>query len=94
MFTYGYWLSRLRGYPGPLHAVVRVAIAGLGLEDKVVYINTRDSMEICAVKNQDNFPFVFICPIVPLTFPREVQFSVGSPPNQLYGVYGRTYSLS
>lgn len=50
MFTLGYWLSRLRGYPAPIRFLGRVFVAFFGGEDKVVYINTRDSLEICAVR--------------------------------------------
>ncbi len=48
IFTYGYWLSRLRNYPRLLHWMAETVIRALGIEDKPVYINTRDSMEICA----------------------------------------------
>lgn len=48
IFSYGYWASRLRHYPAwvtrPLDALIR----GLGIKDKLVYIDTRDSMEVFA----------------------------------------------
>ena len=50
IFTYRYWLSRLRNYPRWLSATVAAVIRGLGVEDKFLYLDTRDSMEICAVK--------------------------------------------
>lgn len=50
VFSYGYWASRLRHYPawarGPVEAVIR----WLELEHKLVYVDTRDSIEICARK--------------------------------------------
>jgi SAM-dependent methyltransferase len=50
LFTYGYWLSRLRQYPAVVYAPVRAAVGAFGVADKVVYINTRDSLEACAVR--------------------------------------------
>ena len=50
LFPYGYWLSRLQDYPTPIRALARAAVALLGGPDKVAYINTRDSIEICARK--------------------------------------------
>jgi 2-polyprenyl-3-methyl-5-hydroxy-6-metoxy-1,4-benzoquinol methylase len=48
IFTYGYWLSRLRNYPAPVYHGLRLLVRCLGLSGKVVYINTRDSVELCA----------------------------------------------
>ena len=48
IFTWGYWLSRLRHYPAFVYGAVRSAISGLGIEDKFLYLDTRDSIEICA----------------------------------------------
>jgi SAM-dependent methyltransferase len=50
IFTYQYWLSRLRSYPRWLSATVAAVIRVFGVEDKFLYLDTRDSMEICAVK--------------------------------------------
>jgi 2-polyprenyl-3-methyl-5-hydroxy-6-metoxy-1,4-benzoquinol methylase len=53
IFTYGYWLSRLSAYPAAIRGAVGAAIRVLGWEDKVLYINTRDSMEVIAVRRED-----------------------------------------
>ncbi|OGS19002.1 MAG: hypothetical protein A2219_04335 [Elusimicrobia bacterium RIFOXYA2_FULL_50_26] len=50
IFTYDYWLSRLAGYPRPLRAAVSSIIKLFDINNKPVYIDTRDSMEMCAVK--------------------------------------------
>lgn len=50
IFSYGYWASRLRHYPGWFYGSVRGVIRALGLERKLVYIDTRDTIEICARK--------------------------------------------
>ncbi|HVA65947.1 MAG TPA: class I SAM-dependent methyltransferase [Elusimicrobiota bacterium] len=50
IFTWGYWASRLRHYPRWLYAGTLRIIARLDIERKFVYFDTRDSMEICAVK--------------------------------------------
>ena len=50
MFTYGYWLSRLKSYPRWLRASAAAVVRGLGIEDKFLYLDTRDSMEVCALK--------------------------------------------
>jgi 2-polyprenyl-3-methyl-5-hydroxy-6-metoxy-1,4-benzoquinol methylase len=50
IFTYGYWLSRLSAYPAPVRGVVGLAIRWAGWQDKVLYINTRDSMEVVAIR--------------------------------------------
>lgn len=50
IFSYSYWATRLRNYPALVYAGVRGAIAAFGMEHKLVYIDTRDSMEICARK--------------------------------------------
>lgn len=52
IFTYGYWLSRLSTYPAAIRGAVGTAIRVLGWEDKVLYINTRDSMEVIAVRRE------------------------------------------
>ena len=50
LFTYGYWLSRLRRYPGWVYRPIRRVIEALSWREKVAYINTRDSLEVCATK--------------------------------------------
>ncbi len=50
IFSYSYWLSRLKNYPKSVFLTVGGVIKALGLENKLVYIDTRDSMEICARK--------------------------------------------
>jgi len=48
IFTYGYWLSRLRNYPWLVRATVGGVVNGLSIKDKFLYLDTRDSMELCA----------------------------------------------
>ena len=48
IFTWGYWLSRLKNYPAPIYRAVAAVVSGLGLDAKFLYIDTRDSMEVCA----------------------------------------------
>ncbi len=50
IFSYRYWLSRLASYPWLMRAPVAGAVRLLGMEDKFLYLNTRDSMEVCARK--------------------------------------------
>jgi SAM-dependent methyltransferase len=50
IFTWGYWLTRLSGYPKPLSAAVAALIRAFGIEDKFLYIDTRDSIQIVARK--------------------------------------------
>lgn len=50
IFTLGYWASRLRNYPRPIHGLVSWAIERLDVADKFTYLDTRDSIELCAVK--------------------------------------------
>jgi 2-polyprenyl-3-methyl-5-hydroxy-6-metoxy-1,4-benzoquinol methylase len=54
IFTYGYWLSRLQGYPAPIHRTVGRVIDLLGVEEKLLYLDTRDSVEVCARKASPN----------------------------------------
>ena len=51
IFSYGYWASRLRHYPAPLYRALAGSIRALGIEDKFLYLNTRDSIEVCARKS-------------------------------------------
>jgi SAM-dependent methyltransferase len=53
IFSYGYWLSRLRGYPPIFHGTVSRVISLLGIEEKLLYLDTRDSVEVCAVRTPD-----------------------------------------
>jgi 2-polyprenyl-3-methyl-5-hydroxy-6-metoxy-1,4-benzoquinol methylase len=48
IFTWGYWLTRLADYPGFVTGAVRGLIAAFGIEDKFLYIDTRDSMQVIA----------------------------------------------
>ncbi|MBD3271109.1 MAG: methyltransferase domain-containing protein [Elusimicrobia bacterium] len=50
IFTYQYWLSRIKNYNRFVYAVVEFVISKLKIGPKFLYINTRDSMEIIAVK--------------------------------------------
>lgn len=50
IFSYGYWASRLRHYPAWLRGPLDSLISGLGIERKLLYLDTRDSIEICARK--------------------------------------------
>jgi hypothetical protein len=50
IFSYGYWASRLRHYPAPLYRALSGSIRALGCKDKFLYLNTRDSIEVCARK--------------------------------------------
>ena len=50
MFSYGYWLSRLRNYPAWVYKSVEAAIEALDIKDKPLYLDTRDSVELCAKK--------------------------------------------
>ncbi len=50
IFTYGYWLSRIRSYPAFFHHSVAAMIGALGIEQKFLYLDTRDSMEVCAIR--------------------------------------------
>lgn len=50
IFTWSYWASRLRHYPSFVSGPVNAFIRAFGLEQKFLYIDTRDSMEVVAVK--------------------------------------------
>lgn len=50
IFTWGYWLSRLANYPSAVRLPVAALIEGLGLRDKFLYLDTRDSMQVVARK--------------------------------------------
>jgi 2-polyprenyl-3-methyl-5-hydroxy-6-metoxy-1,4-benzoquinol methylase len=48
IFTWGYWLSRLKNYPAPIYRAAATVVRGLRLDAKFLYVDTRDSMEVCA----------------------------------------------
>lgn len=50
IFSYGYWLSRLRHYPAWMRAPIQAAVRAFRIDRKLLYIDTRDSIEICARK--------------------------------------------
>lgn len=50
IFSYGYWVGRLRNYPAWVYGGMQAVIRGLGIWDKLLYLDTRDSMELCARK--------------------------------------------
>lgn len=50
IFSWGYWLSRLRHYPAVVYWTLQGLIRAFGIEDKILYLDTRDSIEVCARK--------------------------------------------
>ncbi|MBN2370247.1 MAG: class I SAM-dependent methyltransferase [Vicinamibacteria bacterium] len=50
IFTYAYWASRLSNYPRPISAAARTLVRRLKIEDKFLYLDTRDTIELCALK--------------------------------------------
>jgi 2-polyprenyl-3-methyl-5-hydroxy-6-metoxy-1,4-benzoquinol methylase len=50
IFTWGYWATRLKNYPWLVRDLVDGTIRELGIEKKFLYLDTRDSIEICARK--------------------------------------------
>ncbi|MBI5631772.1 MAG: class I SAM-dependent methyltransferase [Elusimicrobia bacterium] len=48
IFTWNYWLSRLTNYPKFLSRALAAVIRTFGVEDKFLYLDTRDSMQIIA----------------------------------------------
>lgn len=50
IFTCGYWVGRLKNYPRLIYRTALYMIEKLDIQDKFLYINTRDSMEVCALK--------------------------------------------
>lgn len=50
IFSWSYWASRLKNYPAPIHRAARAIIKLLDIGDKPLYLDTRDSMELCARK--------------------------------------------
>jgi 2-polyprenyl-3-methyl-5-hydroxy-6-metoxy-1,4-benzoquinol methylase len=50
VFRMNYWISRLKNYASWLTRSVEWTMKRLGIANKLVYINTMDSMEFCALK--------------------------------------------
>lgn len=50
VFSYGYWISRLKNYPPFIVRLGSAVLSVLGWSGKVLYLDTRDSMEVIAVK--------------------------------------------
>ena len=50
IFSLGYWASRLKSYPALVHRPIDRVIYLLDIHEKLMYINTRDSMELVAKK--------------------------------------------
>jgi len=50
IFSWGYWLSRLTNYPRPLYRAVEFLVDVLGIRDKFLYLDTRDSVQMVASK--------------------------------------------
>lgn len=48
IFSWGYWLSRLENYPAFVRAPVALVVEALGIRDKFLYLDTRDSMQVVA----------------------------------------------
>lgn len=54
IFTWGYWLTRLSNYPRALTAPIEALVAALGIRDKFLYLDTRDSMQVIARRRRAN----------------------------------------
>ncbi|MEW6556422.1 MAG: class I SAM-dependent methyltransferase [Elusimicrobiota bacterium] len=50
VFPYSYWLSRLHHYPKLIYKTVKYVVDAFALNEKLAYINTKDSLEIVAVR--------------------------------------------
>lgn len=50
IFSWGYWLTRLSNYPRFVTGPVAAMIGLLGIQDKFLYIDTRDSVQLVARK--------------------------------------------
>jgi 2-polyprenyl-3-methyl-5-hydroxy-6-metoxy-1,4-benzoquinol methylase len=50
IFTYGYWASRLSNYPRPVSATAKTIVRKLKVQDKFLYLDTRDTIELCAIR--------------------------------------------
>lgn len=62
IFTYGYWLSRLKNYPRWAFGAAGALIRALSVEDKFLYLDTRDSMEVCALRADAPAPVCYRVP--------------------------------
>jgi len=49
MFTYGYWLSKTKHYSPLLHGIFSKVFDWIGITNKFVYIDTKDSIETVAI---------------------------------------------
>lgn len=50
IFTYKYWLSRIKNYNKSLYRSIKYIINKFNIENKFLYLNTRDSIEVVAMK--------------------------------------------
>lgn len=50
IFSWGYWLTRLSNYPRAVTVPVETLIKLLGIRDKFLYLDTRDSIQVVARK--------------------------------------------
>lgn len=50
IFSWGYWLTRLSNYPRAVTVPVEKLIKVLGIQDKFLYLDTRDSIQVVARK--------------------------------------------
>ncbi|MFA6092494.1 MAG: class I SAM-dependent methyltransferase [Elusimicrobiota bacterium] len=50
IFSWGYWLTRLSNYPRAVTVPVEILVRLLGIRDKFLYLDTRDSMQVVARK--------------------------------------------
>ena len=48
IFTWQYWLSRLSNYPRPIYRCVSAVVSLFGVEDKFLYLDTRDTVQMIA----------------------------------------------
>lgn len=52
IFTYGYWLSRIRNYPRLFSGPIGWAVNTFNLHEKFLYLDTRDSMQVIARRKE------------------------------------------
>lgn len=50
IFTYSYWLSRIKNYPRWVYKTAEACIDFAGVSNKFLYIDTHDSLEFVAIK--------------------------------------------
>jgi len=48
IFSWGYWLTRLENYPRLLTAPIETAVNLMGIRNKFLYLDTRDSIQVVA----------------------------------------------